>query len=97
LHAVLVGFVLSMVFAHAPIILPAVARIDVPYHPVLYLPLAVLHVSLVIRVLGDLIASASARQLGALGNAAAIATFLMAVVCARRRSPSSRRIRGSYA
>ena len=36
----LLGFVFSMVFGHAPIVLPAVARLRLPYHPVLYLPLA---------------------------------------------------------
>ncbi len=40
LHAVLVGFVMSMVFGHAPIILPAVARVRIPYGPLLYGPLS---------------------------------------------------------
>lgn len=33
LHAVLLGFVFSMVFGHAPIIFPAVLRVAVPYSP----------------------------------------------------------------
>ena len=37
------GFVFSMVFGHAPIIFPAVLRVAVPYHPVFYVPLALLH------------------------------------------------------
>lgn len=53
LHAVLIGFVLSMVFGHALIIFPAVARVRLPYHRLLYLPLAVLHLSVVLRVVGD--------------------------------------------
>ncbi len=69
LHAVFVGFVFSMVFGHAPVILPAVLRIRYPYHPVLYLPLAVLHLSLALRVFVSL-------PLGAWGNAAAIALFI---------------------
>ena len=44
LHAVFVGHVLSMVFAHAPIILPAVARVRVPFSAWLYLLLGLLHV-----------------------------------------------------
>ncbi len=54
LHAVFLGFVISMIFVHAPVILPAVLRRPLPYHPVLYLPLALLHLSLLVRVvLGD--------------------------------------------
>jgi hypothetical protein len=50
LHAVLIGFVLSMVFGHALIILPAVARIRLRYAPVLYAPLLLLHASVALRV-----------------------------------------------
>jgi hypothetical protein len=70
LHAIFVGFVFSMVFGHAPVILPAVLRTPLPYHPVLYVPLALLHASLAIRVF----VSAAA---GAWGNAAAIALFIV--------------------
>ncbi len=69
LHAIFVGFVLSMVFGHAPVILPAVLRVRFPYHPLLYLPLALLHASLALRVF----VSAPA---GGWGNAAAIALFI---------------------
>ncbi|OLT36899.1 hypothetical protein BJF79_30575 [Actinomadura sp. CNU-125] len=54
LHAVFLGFTVSMVFGHAPVILPAVLRVRLPYHPVLYAPPAVLHISLPLRVAGDL-------------------------------------------
>jgi hypothetical protein len=73
LHAVFVGFVFSMVFGHAPVILPAVLRVRFPYHPVLYLPLALLHGSLAVRVLVS-------TPLGAWGNAAAIALFILVCV-----------------
>lgn len=69
LHAIFVGFVFSMVFGHAPVILPAVLRVKLPYHPVLYAPLALLHGSLLVRAF----VSTSA---GAWGNAAAIALFI---------------------
>ena len=32
LHAIFLGFVFSMVFAHAPVIVPAVLRVPLPYH-----------------------------------------------------------------
>ena len=73
LHAVFVGFVLSMVFGHAPVILPAVLRIRFPYHRALYVPLALLHASLAVRVLVS-------TPVGAWGNAAAIALFIVTAV-----------------
>jgi len=69
LHAIFVGFVFSMVFGHAPVILPAVLRVKLPYHPVLYAPLALLHASLLARAFVSV-------PLGAWGNAAAIALFI---------------------
>lgn len=74
LHAVFLGFVFSMVFGHAPVILPAVLRVRFPYHPALYLPLALLHASLAVRVFVS-------APLGAWGNAAAIALFIAVSVC----------------
>jgi len=68
LHAIFVGFVFSMVFGHAPIILPAVLRKPFPYHPVLYAPLALLHASLAVRMFWP--------RAGGWGNAAAIALFI---------------------
>ena len=55
LHAVFVGFVMSMVFAHAPIIFPAVLGLPLAYRPSFYLHVGVLHVSLIVRVVGDLV------------------------------------------
>ncbi len=77
LHALLVGFVLSMVFGHAPIIFPAVLRVKLPYTPWLYLPLALLHASLVLRAAGVAADSLGARAWGGAGNAAAIALFIV--------------------
>jgi len=86
LHGVFVGFVLSMVFGHAPIILPAVARTAVPFHPVFYAPLLALHCGLLARWSGDLAGVPLLRQAGGLANAVALAAFPIAVMWARRRS-----------
>ena len=51
-HAVFLGFVMSMIMAHAPVILPAVLRRPLPYHPVMYVPAALLHASLAAAALG---------------------------------------------
>jgi len=85
LHAVLVGYVLSMVFAHAPIVLPAVARLELPFHPALYAPLALLHLGLAIRVAGDLLPEIALRRSGAVLNALALLLFAAAVAWSRRR------------
>lgn len=89
-HAVLVGFVLSMVFAHAPIVLPAVAGVAVPFHRILYLPMAVLHLGLAVRVFGDLSGRIPWRRSGGLANAVALVLFVGGVILARRRAPSPR-------
>ncbi|MCW2246706.1 hypothetical protein M2352_002297 [Azospirillum fermentarium] len=88
LHAVFLGFVLAMVFGHAPVILPAVLRVAVPYRPALYLPLAVLHGGVALRVGGVLADDILLRQAGALTNGAAlvlfIATMLTTILMGRR-------------
>lgn len=84
LHAVFVGYVLSMVFAHAPIILPAVARIAVGFHPVLWVPLAALHLSLVARVAGNVHAIEGLPRWGGLGNALSLVLFALAMGVAHR-------------
>jgi len=75
LHAVFVGFVFAMIFGHAPIILPAVARVAVTWGRGFYAPLALLHVSLALRLGGDLAGAGDVRRWGALLNAAAILLF----------------------
>ncbi|QLQ10175.1 MAG: hypothetical protein HZY75_07005 [Nocardioidaceae bacterium] len=49
-HAVFLGFTFSMIMAHAPVILPAVLRRPLPYHPALIGPVVLLHGSLVLRL-----------------------------------------------
>jgi hypothetical protein len=52
LHAVFLGFAMSMVFGHAPVILPAVLRVQLPHHPRDYAVLVLLHASLALRIVG---------------------------------------------
>lgn len=76
LHALTLGFVISMALGHAPIVLPAVARIRVRYGPVFYLPLIALHATLAVRVAGALMNDFALRRAGAVGNAVALALFV---------------------
>jgi len=92
LHALGLGFIISMVMAHAPVILPAVSRLKLAYTPLFYLPLALLHASLLWRLLGEIVLP-GARAQGALFNALAIVAFgltiLRAALLAQRSSPRS--------
>jgi hypothetical protein len=51
-HSVFLGFVISMIMAHAPTILPAVLRRPLPYRPLMYGPVVLMHASLLVRVVG---------------------------------------------
>ncbi len=86
LHAIGLGFVFSMVFGHAPIIVPAVLRIGVRYHPTFYVPLALLHLSLLVRLAGDAGAPLIWTRLGGLLNALAIAAFIASTASAAIRA-----------
>lgn len=78
LHALGLGFVFSMVMGHAPVILPAVARVKLLFGPWFYAPLALLHGSLALRLLGGLVDTQLQRS-GALLNALALALFVLTV------------------
>jgi hypothetical protein len=93
LHALGLGFVFSMVFGHAPIIVPAVLRVKVPYHPTFYGPLALLHVSLVVRVAGDASGQFAWTRVGGLLNALALAAFMVSTVGAAVRGKRSASVR----
>jgi len=77
LHAVFLGFVMSMVFAHAPVIAPSVLRRPFQYRPVLYIPLALLHLSLTVRLVGgDALTSDIAWRAGGITNVIALLAFV---------------------
>ncbi len=76
LHAVFVGFVFGMIFAHAPIIVPSILPIQIRFHPILYGPTIFLHLALLLRVLGDIGAWQPVRAWGGLLNAVAILWFM---------------------
>ncbi|HEY8050503.1 MAG TPA: hypothetical protein VIE63_15125 [Ramlibacter sp.] len=74
LHAIALGFVFSMVMAHAPVILPAITRIKLQFGRVFYVPVLLLHASLVWRLAGPWLDARAFAQ-GAVANALAIALF----------------------
>lgn len=91
LHLVFLGFTMSMIFAHAPVILPAVLRRPLPYGPWLYAPLALLHTTLTIRVLvGDVLGVPAGWRWGGVGNVLAVLGFVGGVVAALVRAARRR-------
>lgn len=78
IHAVFLGFTMSMIMAHAPVILPAVLARPLPYRPVFYLPVVLLHVSLLLRLgVGDLYGQIWAVQTGGSLNIIAVLIFVV--------------------
>lgn len=90
LHALALGFVFSMIFGHAPVIFPAVLGVRMAYSAFFYLPLALLHASLFVRIGGDLAGSYAWTRAGALLNAVALAAFLAGTAVAVARGRVSR-------
>jgi len=92
MHALGLGFVFSMILGHAPLIVPVIARARMRYVPFFYVPLALLHASLVLRLLPGL-GDATLRLVGGVLNAAAIAMFALTVAWslrgARRDAPDA--------
>ncbi len=80
LHAVFLGFVFAMVIGHAPVIVPAVMRVKIPYHPIFYFPLALLHLSVLARVTGVLGEIWPLRQEAAIANGIALLLFVLTLL-----------------
>ncbi len=79
-HAIMLGFVISMILAHAPVIVPALVHRPLSYHRAMWLPLVLLHASLAVRVIGDLTDTLVARNIGGVLGVIAILTFLLTTV-----------------
>lgn len=100
-HSVFLGFAMSMVLAHAPVILPAVIRRPLPYHPAFWALLALLQVGLLARVvLGDGLGNLAMYRLGLWLTAAAllllpVLSATLVVRAARRGTRRTPRTRSS--
>lgn len=82
LHALFLGFVMSMIFGHALIIFPGVVGIPIPFKARFYGHLGLLHLSLVIRIAGDLFYNPQAVRWAGLLNVAAVLIFLLSTATA---------------
>src|SRR5699024_6746004 len=76
-HAVFLGYTISMIMAHATTILPAVLRIALPYRSAFWVPLTLLHLSLVVRLwLGDVLGCNPAWLVGGVLGVIALLVFV---------------------
>ena len=80
LHSIFVGFVLSMVFGHAPIIFPAVLGLPIPFRKRFYAHLLLLHTSLLLRIGSDALGAGVGRQWGRLLNTATLLVFFVSTI-----------------
>jgi hypothetical protein len=81
LHALGLGFIVSMMMAHAPVILPALTRVRIRFGAFFYAPVALLHASLAIRI-GLGLDDPLQRGIGALLNAVALLLFIATMAAA---------------
>lgn len=77
LHTLFLGFVFSMIFAHALIIFPAVLGRRLVYSPRFYMHLILLHATLLLRITGDLLPWWPGRLWGGLLNVVVLLLFLV--------------------
>lgn len=94
LHSFFIGFVFSMIFSHAPIILPAVLKLPIKlFRPSLYGWFFLLQASLVARIVGDMLSNVEVRRIGGLLNGVAILLFFInvAVIVRQELRKRSRR------
>lgn len=81
IHTVFLGFTISMIMAHAPVIFPAILRRPLPYTSAFWLPAGLLHLSLALRVgMGDGVGSHGAWVTGGAFNVISILLFAIMAV-----------------
>jgi hypothetical protein len=91
-HAITIGFALSMVVAHAPVIVPAIVRRPLPYHPAIWGVWLLLQGGLALRLLAGARQAEGAWQLGGAVDVVALSLFLattvtLVVTASRSRAP----------
>lgn len=78
LHAFFLGFTFSMIFAHAPIIFPGVAGLNIrPFHNSLLVWGVLLQLSIVMRIVGDLMMQSGWRKISGMASALVILFFFI--------------------
>ena len=93
LHSFFIGFVFSMIFSHAPIILPAVMKLPVKlFRPSLYVWFFLLQASLLVRISGDIVTNVALRRAGGIMNGIVILLFFINIALIVRSELKKRRL-----
>ncbi|XBH21241.1 hypothetical protein V5R04_13635 [Jonesiaceae bacterium BS-20] len=94
IHGIFVGFTMSMIMAHATVILPAVIRRPLPYRLSMWWAAGVVHVGLIIRIwIGDGLMVAIAHQIGGLLNVIGLLAFFIIAAWSAISGPPARSAR----
>ncbi len=86
IHAVVIGFALSMVFAHALLVFPAIVRAELVFSFALYVPVALLQAAIALRLIGGLMQWMEARMLSGTMTVLALVLFATIVAAASLRA-----------
>lgn len=76
LHSFFLGFVFSMIFAHAPIIFPTVLGLPIVFRNRFYAHMTLLHLGVLARIASDIAGFQAGQRWSALVNALCILLFL---------------------
>jgi hypothetical protein len=90
LHALFLGFVMAMIFGHAPVILPGILGLSIAWRPWFYVPVVGLHLTLGGRIVGDLLPLLALRQWAGLLNAVVVLAFLAGTALTAARQHQAR-------
>lgn len=81
IHAVFLGFTVSMIIAHSSTILPAILRRPLPYRPMMWIPATLLWAGLLLRLwIGNGLGLEVAWQIGGAANVIALLLFFILAV-----------------
>ncbi|GIL18763.1 MAG: hypothetical protein BroJett040_25140 [Oligoflexia bacterium] len=80
LHSMFLGFVFSMIYGHAPMIFPAILGIRIPFMNAFYVHFGLLQVSLLFRVMADLLNHPQLRMWTSMVNAISLLLFFAVTI-----------------
>ncbi len=86
MHAFFLGFVFTMIFAHAPIVFPAIFNVKMQYTGLFYTHVILLHLSLLYRILADWQLMPGGRIIGSWLNGVAILLFFVNTLTSIQRN-----------
>ena len=75
-HAVFAGFTFAMIFAHAPVVLPAVLGIRLPYRPRFWVHMVGFQLATIVRLAADFAGLAGLRTTAGIVSALMLALFV---------------------